>query len=150
LPQRLTCTLLPGAAPAGDLIYDGLLNGFRGEVFGGPPSAPAGASIQQLAAGVQQLLSIMVDKGYALRATVTDVAASSSSSSSSSSGGSFSVSIQGSCNLWGINALAARQSLVVNVHDAMVIDAYLRASGRQAQYELRLTEAGLEEDWVVA
>ncbi|WIA08996.1 hypothetical protein OEZ85_008410 [Tetradesmus obliquus] len=43
----------------GDLIYDGLLNGFRGEDFGGPPPAPAGASIQQLAAGVQQLLSIM-------------------------------------------------------------------------------------------
>ncbi|WIA29070.1 hypothetical protein OEZ86_011581 [Tetradesmus obliquus] len=129
----------------GDLVYDGLLNGFRGEDFGGPPPAPAGASIQQLAAGVQQLLSIMVDKGYALRAEVADVA-----SSSSSSGGSFSVSIQGSCNLWGINALAARQSLVVNVHDAMVIDAYLRASGRQATYELQLTEAGLEEAWVVA
>jgi hypothetical protein len=131
--------------PAGDLIYDGLLNGFRGEEFGGPPPAPAGASIQQLAAGVQQLLSIMVDKGYALKAAVSDVAPSSSSSSS----GSFSVSIQGSCNLWGINALAARQSLVVNVHDAMVIDAYLRASGRQSRYELRLTDAGLEQDWVV-
>ncbi|KAF6266753.1 hypothetical protein COO60DRAFT_12124 [Scenedesmus sp. NREL 46B-D3] len=131
----------------GDLMYDGLLNGFRGEEFGGPPPAPAGASIQQLAAGVQQLLSIMVDKGYALKAEVKGV---TSSGSSSRGGGSFSVSIQGSCNLWGVNALAARQSLVVNVHDAMVIDAYLRASGRQAGYELRLTEAGLEEDWVVA
>ena len=131
-------------APAGDLIYKGLRDGFRGEVFGGPPAAPAGASIQQLAADVQQLVSIMADKGYALKATVSSV-----KSSSSGSGGSFTLSLQGPCNLWGMSALGARRSLVVNAFDVMVTDGYLRASGRRSSFRLQLTDAGLEEHWTV-
>lgn len=96
---------------------------------------------------MQQLLAIMVDKGYALKAEVSDVRPGSRSDSSSS--GSFTVSVVGSCNLWGMNALSARQSLVVNAFDVMVTDAYLRASGRQGRYALQLTDSGLQESWVM-
>lgn len=126
------------------MIYNGLRGGFRGETFGGPPAAASGASIQQLTADVQQLLSIMADKGYALKASVANV-----KSNSSGSGGSFTVSLQGPCNLWGMSALGARRSLVVNTFDVMAIDAYLRASGKQGRFSLQLTDAGLEEQWTV-
>lgn len=130
----------------GDLIYRGLRDGFRGEVFGGPPAAPAGASIERLAADVQQLLSIMVDKGYALKAAVSEVRPSDGSEAT----GSFTVTLQGPCNLWGMSALGARRSLVVNAFDVMAIDAYLRASARQGRFSLQLTESGLREQWTIA
>lgn len=140
----LATTLLHDAVAPGDLIYKGLRDGFKGEVFGGPAAAPAGTSTQELAANIQELLNIMAKKGYALKALVSDV-----KSSSTGAGGSFTVTLQGPCNLWGMSALGARRSLVVNAFDVMVTDAYLRASGRQGRFELQLTESGLEEQWTV-
>eukprot|EP00775_Hariotina_reticulata_P013762 gene13762-13881_t len=129
---------------AGDLIYQGLRYGFRGKQFGGVPPAAAEAGIQHLAAGVQQLLGVMVDNGFALKAQVTDV-----QQSSSGSGGRFRVSVQGPCNLFSLHALGTRRALVMNTYDVFVIDAYLRASGRQGRVELELTDAGLDQEWVV-
>lgn len=132
---------------AGDLIYAGLSQGFRGEAFGGPQPCPPGASLAQLAAGVQALLDVMVAQGYALNAAVTDVVEQPRSSGGS---GSFRISIQGPCNLWGLRALGARRSLVINAYSAMVVDAFLRASGRPGVVEVELTDAGVEERWRVA
>jgi hypothetical protein len=145
---------LAAAAAAGDLMYQGLLNGFQGEQFGGPPPPSAAASIQQLAAGVQQLLDCMVAKGYAINAAVTDVQPSSSGgadggSDGSSRGGSFTVTVNGACNLWSMGALRSRNSRLINAYDVMVIDAWLRAGSRSARHELELFQSGLVERWSV-
>jgi hypothetical protein len=143
---------LPCAA-AGDLMYQGLLNGFQGETFGGPAPPKADASIQQLAAGVQQLLDCMVAKGYAISTAVTDVQPGSSSSSGAGSspaaGGSFSVTVNGPCNLWAVSALKARNSKVINAYDVMVTAAWLRAGGFAATPEVELLESGLSQRWTI-
>lgn len=137
---------------SGDLIYQGLLNGFQGETFGGPAPPQPDASIQQVAAGVQQLLDCMVAKGYAISATVDQVQPASGSSSRSSSagpGGSFTVTVNGPCNLWALNALKSRNSRVINAYDVMVVAAWLRAGGRSASHEVELLDSGLTERWTV-
>ena len=39
----------------------------QGEEFGGPPPRAAGASLDELAGDAQKILSIMVDRGYAIK-----------------------------------------------------------------------------------
>jgi hypothetical protein len=138
-------------ATAGDLMYQGLLNGFQGEQFGGPAPPKADASIQQLAAGVQQLLDCMVAKGYAISAAVTDIQPSDSSSGGSTRGsssrGGFTVTVNGPCNLWALSALKSRNSKVVNAYDIMVTAAWLRAGGLSATPEVELFESGLTQRW---
>jgi hypothetical protein len=106
-----------------------------------------------VAAGVQQLLDCMVAKGYAISAAVDQVvaqpASSSSSSSSAGPGGSFTVTVNGPCNLWALNALKSRNSRVINAYDVMVIAAWLRAGGRSASHEVELLDSGLTERWTV-
>eukprot|EP00798_Chlamydomonas_sp_ICE-L_P021921 gene21921-28966_t len=129
----------------GDNIYDGLVNGFRGlvkgfldEVFGAPPPAKKGASVEQLTSDINTILSIMVDRGYALKANVVNV-----------DDAGFKIKVQGSINLWGISALNYRRSVVVNSYDAMVIGAYLRASGRAGLYETEYNNVGYEQVWTL-
>lgn len=141
-------SLTPACAAAGDLMYQGLLNGFQGETFGGPAPPKADASIQQLAAGVQQLLDCMVAKGYAISAAVTDVQPGSTSAGSAA-GGSFSVTINGPCNLWAVSALKARNSKVINAYDVMVTAAWMRAGGFSAAPEVELLESGLAQRWTI-
>jgi hypothetical protein len=141
------CGALPTRAcrATGSLMMQGLWKGFQGAQFGGPAPAPAAASIQQLAAGVDQLLQAMVRAGYAISAAVTDI----QPSSGGGSGGSFTVTVTGPCNLWALAALRARNSKVVNAYDVMATAAWLKASGRRAQHEVELGESGLTERWRV-
>ena len=127
----------------GDLIYAGLRDGFRGEEFGGPAAAPRGASKGEILAGVRKILDIMVDRGYAIKASVVDVPGIGDAF------GGFKVSIRGPANLWGLSALGARAALVANAFDVMAVAAWLRASGIEAEYELDLTETGVEEEWTL-
>lgn len=138
------------AAVTGDLMYQGLLNGFQGETFGGPAPPKADASIQQLAVGVQQLLDCMVAKGYAISAAVTDVQpGNSSSTAGSAAGGSFSVTVNGPCNLWAVSALKARNSKVINAYDVMVTAAWMRTGGFSAAPEVELLDSGLAQRWTI-
>jgi len=130
-------------------MYQGLWKGFQGQQFGGPPPPQAGANIEQLAAGVQQLLTAMVAKGYAISAAVTDIQPGSSSSSSGSAGGSLTVTVTGPCNLWALTALKARNSRVINAYDVMVTAAWLRAGGMAASHQVELTDSGLTERWTI-
>lgn len=155
-------------AVAGDCIYGGLVNGFRGEVFGGPPPAPRGASLDDLLVGVTRILDIFKDRGYCLDyelskggadldlddAFTTRSSGGSGSRSSSSSGdpvkpGAFTVKITGPATLWGLGALASQRALIANTHDVMAVAAYLRASGRSSTRQLELTDAGYVERWQV-
>jgi hypothetical protein len=130
---------------AGNLMYQGLRDGFRGEVFGGPGAAPPGAGLPELVGGVRQLLDITVDRGYAISARVTAVPPGGTAGPK----GGFRVEVQGSANLWALRALGARQAKVANAYDAMIVAAWLRASGVDADYQLRLVDAGLEVDWTL-
>lgn len=124
----------------------------QGETFvPGPPPPQADAGIQQLAAGAQQLLDAMVAKGYAISATVGDIqpASSSSSAGGSGAGGSFSVTVNGPCNLWAMGALKSRNAKVINAYDVMAVASWLRAGGRSASHEVELTDAGLTQRWTV-
>jgi hypothetical protein len=127
----------------GDLIYKGLRDGFRGEEFGGPAAAAPSANKEEILGGVRKILGIMVDKGYAIKASVTDVPGVGGSL------GGFKVSIKGPANLWGLSALGARAASVANAFDIMAVSAWLRASGIDAEYDLDLTETGVEEEWTL-
>lgn len=110
--------------------------------------------MQQLAAGMQAILDVMISRGYALKAAVTVVGAASSSSSSSGGGGgeagSIRVEVQGPANLWALAALGSRRAWVSNTYDAMVIDAWLARGGYQGECEASLTDSGgLVEEWRV-
>ncbi|KAK9839251.1 hypothetical protein WJX81_004341 [Elliptochloris bilobata] len=138
---------------AGDRIYSGLLQGFRGEQFGAPPPLPASAPVAELAAGVQSLLRIFASRGYALDARVSDVAPARSCASverhgACPSAGTFSVRLEGPATLWGMGALASRRAML-NAYDAMVTEAFLRRSGCSASYELRRTDTAIEQRWVL-
>lgn len=127
------------------MIYQALLKGFQGETFNGPAPPKPGASIQQLAAGAQQLLDGMVAKGYAISATVSQV-------QPAGNGGSFQVTVNGPCNLWSLAALKARNSKIVNAYDVMAISAWLRAGGvtPASPPQVELGESGLTERWTFA
>jgi hypothetical protein len=146
-------TLLPEFffEAAGDRIYRGLVEGFRGEQFGAPKPAPRGAAFGELVAGVRGVLGVFEAKGYCLKAEVSDVeeAPGSGGGGGGGGGGAFTVSVNGPATLWGLTALAGQRALVANTHDAMAVAAYLRASGRRAARELELSDTGYIERWTV-
>lgn len=129
---------------AGDKIYLGLVNGFRGEEFGGPRPAPRGAAAGELLGGVRSILEIFKGRGYCLDFEISEV--------EEPPGGdlSFEVRVAGPATLWGLGALASQRALIANTHDAMAVAAYLRASGRASARELELTDTGYVERWTVA
>ncbi|KAG2436194.1 hypothetical protein HXX76_006506 [Chlamydomonas incerta] len=129
-------------AKTGDRIYTGLKDGFRNTQFGAPPPLPASASFAQVTDSIQALLDVCVKNGYALKAEVSDVDEAAQS---------FKVKLLGPVNLWGLTSLNYRRAVVTNCYDAMLIDAFLRASGRPgARYELSTNSSGIEETWVLA
>ena len=140
----MTDALLPSIfeTRVGDKVYDGLLNGFRGETFTGTPSPlPPNSSIYKVVDGVRSLLDVMLNAGYALKSTV--------SRSETDDGQSFEVSITGPATLWGITALQYQRSPVSNAYDALAIGAFLRASGFQPSCDLTLNEIGWVEKWTL-
>lgn len=76
----------------------------------------------------------MAAQGYAIKVSLTDVVPEADGS-----GGTFKVSVVGGANAWGLQALTYRRSPLLNVYDAMVIDAYLRASSWTGSYDLELS-----------
>jgi len=138
--------LLPAAMEAGigDKMYAGLVKGFEGETWGGPPPLNKSASFEEVVAGVRRIVDIFVEKGYAIKGEVGEVVPRKAGN-----GGSFVVRFQGPCNLWGIQRLGSIRAPLVNAMDAMTVAAFLRASGRSATYTLEATDAGVEAQWEV-
>lgn len=100
-------------------------------------------------AGVQQLLDIYVDRGYALKATLTP-AATPNGSGGGPAQGAFEVRLEGAANLWSLQALASRRSNLYNVHDAATVAAYLRACGLSSTCRLSWTDTSVVQAWSVA
>jgi hypothetical protein len=123
----------------GDKVYEGLLNGFRGELFPGTPSPlPPQATLKQIVEAVRSLLNVMVNAGYALNATAE-----------ASEAAGFRVSVSGPATLWGLTALQYQRSPVSNAYDALTVGALLRASGLRASCTLTLSEVGWIEEWAL-
>jgi len=139
-PAYADNTMLPSLfnKAAGDKIYDGLLNGFRDEVFGAPAPLPKAAGLQQVVAGVKELTDVLVKAGFALKSEVVPVDESS-----------FRMSLQGPANLWSVSALNYRRSPVVNHYDIFAVEAFLRASGRDVECETSYTDVGVEHVWKI-
>lgn len=113
---------------AGDLIFEGLAGGFRGEQFEGVPGLLSpGAGADEVVAGFRALLGVLVAKGYALASEVSVVPASPSSSSSSNEL-ELRVTLEGSATQWGSAALASRRSKALTLHEAAALDGWLRAA----------------------
>ena len=115
--------LLPGEweRQTGDKIYEGLVEGFRGQVFGGPKpcnSNGKNCGSEELVVGIRQILDIFEKNGFALKCTMTQ----------QSDGSSFIIKVEGGANLWAIQALQARGSSVLPLYDMFVIESYLRKS----------------------
>lgn len=129
----------------GDRIYRGLVEGFRGEQFGGPLPCAPGASSKEVLAGVESLLGVFNAQGYALKASLTP-----GPSSSSVGGTTFAVRLEGPANLWSLQALAARRSSVYSQHDAAVVAAFLRASGISSTCRLSWNDTAVQQQWTLA
>lgn len=142
LPARM-------ALLVGDKLYDGLRYGFRGEQFGAPEPLSPSSSVQEVTQAVQQLLDILVSRGYALKAQVTPTQPEEAALQVAKEECSFRVSILGPANLWGLQALSYRRSPLLNSYDSLLIEAYLRASGFQSQHESSLQQVGVEQRWSV-
>lgn len=115
------------------------------EVFDAPEPCGRGASLAAVTAALQRILDIMSDKGFAIKAAVKDVEAEAGGAS-----GAFTVSLTGAANQWALQALAARRLPLLNAYDAMVVSAYLRASGWSGRHEVEVTPGGCETRWTVA
>lgn len=149
-----------------DRIYTSMSMGFRvgahcaamcritccrqGQQFGAP-LAVKNASTGDLCEGVQRIVDVFVERGFALKAEVVDRVVDAQQ------GGSFAVRVEGPANLWGrwrwllvtatlchtgIGALVARRSLVINTYVDYAIDGYLRACGRTPAYRSTRTDVG--------
>jgi hypothetical protein len=125
----------------GDKIYYGLLNGFQGQLFGAPPPCTVGSSFEEVVEGVRSLLAIFVANGYALSAVLGEVREEAEVCS-------FKVRLEGPANLWSLQALYSRQSLL-SAFDAMAFEAYLRASGWSGSYQLSWSDTAVTEVWSV-
>ena len=138
----------------GELLYAGLREGFRGTTFAGVP-APLhpGAPTAAVLAGVEALLRVFVDQGFAIAASVRDVrpasAADLGGGSGAAGGVAFTVRLEGPANLWALRARGARRRGVCNAYDALAVGAFLGASGRAWRYSLEVGETAVEERWVV-
>lgn len=105
----------------GERLYRGLVEGFRGVQYGGPPPCPPGAPTADLLAGVQQILDIYAAQGYALKATVApgDGGAPGGKPTLSPVGGgggsggeAFTVKLEGPANLWSLQVGGWRQRVL--------------------------------------
>jgi len=139
---------------SGDGIYAALRDGFRGETFAGvPPPPAAGATPAEVAAGFRALLAVFVGRGYALSADVTEAGGGGEdgggAAAAAAGGLSLRVSVQGAATQWGAAALASRRSKLLTLHEAMALDAWLRAGGawRASAVEAEFSDASRATTW---
>jgi hypothetical protein len=144
-PELQDNALLPAAfqRKTGELIYDGVRQGFQGVQFGAPAPLRAGATFGEVVAGVAALLAVFEAQGFAIRAGV------SGAQPGGGGGGQFTVQLEGPATLWSLQSLASRRSSVYPAYDALAISAFLRASGREARCELQWTDTVVTERWSV-
>lgn len=155
----------------GDRVLDSLVNGFQGVDFlrgpsmaaliASPPTVDCETedSFDGLRAGVQTLLDVFVQQGYALRAEIMSYEVTKGVLK-------MVVKLEGLSTLWSFQYIANRslayatldgaqqQRVLFPVYDAYVVAAYLRKTTRQdrrmkIQCEFAWTETTVTENWTV-
>lgn len=124
----------------GDKIYRDLLDGFQGTKFNVPLPVSPDSSFEEVTNGVDQVLQVFVESGYALRASIADA---------NSDDSTFSVLLEGPATVWGMQAVASWGSSVYPAYDVLAVAAYLRASGWEARCGLSWSTYNLRETWKI-
>jgi hypothetical protein len=136
LPQRLQLQV-------GRSIYRNLRDGFRGAEFNCPPPVSASTPIEELSGGVSKLLEMFVNNGYAINARLLDVGGDGSGR------WTWKVRVDGGANLWGLQALRARRTLLADAFDAYAVLGFLDASGYEGSFKLEVNDSFEEQVWSV-
>lgn len=152
-PEIQNNALLPSLfeSRVGERIYLGLKDGFRDVQFGAPAATTRAAGFDAAFQNCRQLLDIFVEKGYCIKAELSNPTTipSSSSATPGGVGYSFTVNVQGPASLWSLQGLASKRSSILNAYDALVMAAYLRASGWSPSCELGWDGSIVTEKWTV-
>ncbi|KAL6764498.1 hypothetical protein V8C86DRAFT_2471112 [Haematococcus lacustris] len=117
----------------GDALYSGLRDGFR------------------VGLKVQQLLDIMVARGYALKAFVAGLDPLTSTDDPTLTPGAarLRVAASGTVTQWGVANLSFRRSPVVNAYEGLLVESYLRASGRKVDsHTMTYNDTEIDHEWV--
>lgn len=130
---------------AGNLIYERLLEGFEGETFKAPRPCPANSDSLQLIEGINQILQLFVDQGYALKANLEEI-----KSEKSSNDLKLRIRLIGCSTLWGMQTLASRRALILTNFDSLAVKSFIEASLRTASYKTHFTDTYKEELWTVS
>ncbi|KAG7669134.1 hypothetical protein Ndes2526B_g05412 [Nannochloris sp. 'desiccata'] len=126
----------------GNMIYNGLREGFQGVVFNPPAPLDPRCSTEELISGVRALLKVFKDQGFCINADVLDVKPGVGPYSIS-----FRVSLTGPANLWALQSINSKRGNIFPVYDAFATAAFLRASERSATCSFSWTDTTITEQW---
>jgi len=135
----------------GDRIYEGMRDGFRTGadsievLFGAPRPCGRAAGLECAVAGAEEILKVFQERGYCLKAAVTDVRPGEKGR-----GGTFHIRVEGPATLWGLQRLESRLSVVYHSFHSLAIAAFLRASGYEVSYSQKVSDTGTDEEWLLS
>lgn len=124
----------------GRKVYQKLREGFRDEQFNCPAPLASTASAAELQSRLQSMLKVFTDNGFAIRADISDMQQQGQEYM-------WQVRMEGSANLWGLQALRARRSLVTDSFDTFCVSAFLDASDFDSNVEVDANSAYADQFW---
>lgn len=134
LPRRLQLEV-------GRTVYAKMREGFRGSEYACPAPLGPGASADEVRAGLEMLLGTFRSNGFLINARVSDLEAGSGGAMS------WTLRTEGAANLWGLQALQARRSLITDAFDAFAVLGWLDASGIEASFAVDANDTYAEQEW---
>jgi hypothetical protein len=134
LPRRLQLQV-------GRTIYQKLLEGFRGETFDCPGPLSPSASAQEVQTGIQAVQKTFVKNGFAINASMSPVQQQGKECT-------WTARLEGSANLWGMQALRARRAVITDAFEAFAVLGFLDASGWDADFSVAdVGSQYVEQSW---
>jgi hypothetical protein len=124
-------------------VYTNLCAGFRGQTFECPAPLNASASQDAVVDGVDMLLQTFRVNGFAINASIQNVSKAADGSMS------WTVHTEGGANLWGMQALQARNNSITDAFDAFAVMGFLDASGFESQFQVKANDTFSEQKWLV-
>ena len=136
LPKRLQLEV-------GRTVYAKLREGFRGSEYACPAPLGPEASASEVRAGVETIMGTFRSNGFLINAKLSDLEAGSGGAMS------WTLRTEGAANLWGLQALQARRSLITDAFDAFAVLGFLDASGLEGTFSVDANDTYAEQQWTV-